>query len=168
MGSEADLHGSVLGKDHVYTSCDEVGINRPTRTIERKPSANRTGVSQQGNHGSREPKACPTPYSSPTVVRTALPRRGAVDSSVPIKVQRCGRQEDFNGRHGIAPLGRYGMGAAFGIELQMTPRSGIDPLQAGLNLAGRTLGKFQLLKCEAELPVPPEVSGRNRFRDDPL
>jgi hypothetical protein len=60
------------------------------------------------------------------------------------------------------------MGAAFGIELQMTPRSGIDPLQAGLNLAGRTLGKFQLLKCEAELPVPPEVSGRNRFRDDPL
>ena len=141
MGPKADLHGSVLGEYHVHTTRHKVGINRPTRAIEGKSSANRTGVSQQGDHGAREPQTCPTPYSCSPVVRT-LPRRGPVDSALFIEVQRRGRQEDVDGGHDVVRLGRYRMGAAFGIELQVTPRGGVDSLQAGLNLARRAGGKL--------------------------
>jgi hypothetical protein len=34
------------------------------------------------------------------------------------------------------------MGAAFGVELQVAPRGGVDSLQAGFNPARRAVGKI--------------------------
>ena len=166
MGAKADLHRSVLREDYVHAARHKVRIDGPTSAIEGKSSANRTGVSQQGDDGAREPQTGTTPYCCSPVIR--LPRRGPVDSTIPIEVQRCGRQKDLDGWHGVAALGRYRMGAAFGIEPQVTPRRGVDSLQAGLNLVTHAGGKFELPKRKPELPIPPEMSGRNCFRDDPV
>ena len=120
MGPKADLHGSVLGEDHVHATRHKVRIDGPTRAIEGKSSADRTGVSQQADHGAREPQTCSTPYSCSAVVRT-MPDGAPVDSATFVEVQRRGRQEDVDGGHDVVRLGRYRMGAAFGIELQVTP-----------------------------------------------
>src|SRR5271157_172410 len=141
MGPKADLHGSVLGEYHVHTARHKARIDRPASAIEGKTSANRTGVRQQADHGAREPQACSTPYGCSAIVRT-MPNGARVDSAPFVEIQRRGRQEDVDGWHNVVRLGRYRMGAAFGIELQVSLRGGVDSLQAGLNLASRAGGKF--------------------------
>ena len=86
-----------------------------------------------------------------------------MDSATFIEVQRRGRQEDVDGGHDVVRLGRYGMGAAFGIELQVTRRIGLDSLQAGFNLASYAGGKLQLPKRKAELSIPAEIDGQERL-----
>ena len=118
MGPEADLHRSIFGKSYVHAACHKVRIERPTSAIESKSSADWTGVSQQAGNRAYEPKACRTPYSGSTIVRS-MPDTARMNSVPFVKVQRCGRQEDVNGRHDVIRFGRYRMGAAFGIKLQV-------------------------------------------------
>src|ERR1039458_2765011 len=117
MRPEADFHRSVFGESYVHAACHKVGVNRPTRSIKGKSSADWTGVCQQAGDSAHESQACRTPYSGSTIVRS-MPDTARMNSVPSVKVQRCGRQEDVNGGHDVIRFGRYSMGAAFRIELQ--------------------------------------------------
>ena len=79
-----------------------------------------------------------------------------MDSLSFVEIQRSSRQEDVDGGHDVVCLRRYGMGAAFGIELQVTRRISLDTLQAGFYLASYAGSKLQLPKRKAELSIPAE------------
>ena len=119
MRTETNLHGGVLGEDHIHPTRHKMRVDRPSRTIERKSGADRTGMSQQAGDGAHESQTCSTPYGCSAIVR-AVADSASMDSLSFVEIQRSGRQENVDCRHDVVRLGRYRMGAAFGVELQVT------------------------------------------------
>src|SRR5579863_3210645 len=69
MSSEADLHGGVLEKDNVVTACQNVRINRPAGSVERKHRAHRAIMRRQSDDAADQTEPGTAPNGAARHVR---------------------------------------------------------------------------------------------------
>src|SRR5260221_9657794 len=160
MGSETDIHGRVLEKNDFASAGYQVGVNRPSGSINREAGVDRPVVTRQANHGADEFETRTAPDSASGQVRALVKVR--IQLVMPIEtIQRTQSEKDIDGGENDVRLGRDGMSATLLIELHVRARRGINSLQAGLDLPWRAGTKLDLPKREAKLPVSVEAARRH-------
>jgi hypothetical protein len=143
MGSETDLHGSVLKKNDLASARHQVGVNRPSGAIKRETRADRPVMSRQANHGADEFETRTAADSAAGQVRALVKIR--IQLVMPIEtIERAQSEKDIDGGQNDVRLRSDGTSAAFLVELDVRASGSVNSLQAGLYLPRRAGTKLDL------------------------
>ncbi len=137
MGSEANIHRRVLGEDHIAAAREDVGIDRPTRSVEGKSGGDGRRVGGESDEAAQETEARAAPDCAPHAARGVSGSGGPFlhDPVVGVEVHRRHGQQNINRGQKVVGFGLDGMRTALRVEFDMRIARDVHTLEAGFNLA---------------------------------